>query len=1124
MVLGLYVPVFIAVMAHNGPAAIPPVTLTNLLVCELRDRSASDEGCALLLLKQPVTPELAVQLTECNRETLRKKINEVWRGRKNLKSRKSIKKLELFLAKEFLPPTTPTERRSKNSPQVQQLLSAQNSLIKEVICTKRKLEYADAARNDLFQETEVLAEKLATSEQVLAGHVQELAGLRGEMLELSDEMRALELKQNVSQKELGKAKTKLSTLSTRNIHKRFKARDNRISVLQCELTSLKSRIQEQEVLDGKVSLYKELVANLQHQKCNLQVKVSRLKKVANSFADKSEHQDDNMVEYECEIKMLTEKVDELTQLNNLVESNHIRTFEDGKYINDMRECCMLLMTECNVSTAKLPSVIDTVLKKLTGKDTFRTPSQPFLSRLYTEARIVASQQIVGTMLTNYDATDMTGNVLHQDATTKFHQHWEGIQVTNKDGTSLSIGLKQVAGGDANTYVMAFKDTIKDLTLAVTSSSSDADKKRSQLITSLKSLMSDQCSTNGLFNKAIHDIREGLLPAVIKNFDQLPQTEKSEIAEMGTFACRMHLLANLAPAADKALAAYELSVCEDPQNPESYQSYGSGTHRLVRSAAKAFTQRGCDKAGVHSYFETFLRSRGQENHLVTFHGHRFNIAFYDAAAVYYHRKDITEFLDAWPNPNGLLKAVTFDVTQHVFLAGVRALGMVHKLVTEPLQSLIKCSGSILDLNKDLFALQSTLSEWMGDGAKPFSGATVFNEERVHLVKDKLFDALFASTQDAYMDSLTQVALKLISTEMLILLERQAASQLPEGELWDPSSKMLAMAKNVPKHNIISERDMAILDNLLRSKPAASATLIETTVLWVNNKPSIWLDNLTLDERDKALNEAREKAPAYRKLVKERQQLLKEQLQKRLKCKQQEKAEREGKAAGYKLQLSREIMDICGGVWKKEEIHSHLERIAREVNIGKTLTEREEKALIESRSREVLLKQLKFNKVVIRAKGARSLFQASCKGKKFSSLQLLENLRNVLDLNEHEPEENHEKVVAYKEQDEREMAVHEKKGRMLAQLFEARKKRKRKQQQCYLPKLIADPQLLVGKTVQHKCVEEGESDWFDGNVLSIEKTTKDPAKTVYNIRYNESPTHIMAFSLIAELRKGNLIIKD
>lgn len=1111
---------------QEGSPTLRSVTLTNLLVCEVRGRCATDEGCADLL-QQSVAPELAVQLAKCNKETLRKKINEVWRGRKNLKQKKSSKKLEHFLAKDFLPPTTPTERCINKPPQVQQLLHVQNSLVKEVKSTKRKLDTTEAERNDLFLQREVLADKLTTCTHVSAGYVEELVKLQCDMLKLSADMTEVEFQHNASEKKLGKAKATLSTLCTRNMHKRLKSRDNRINVLQHELTTLKNRLQDEEVLCGEVSMYKELMADIQHQKSNLQVKVSRMKKSAKSLTDKSEDHGDKMVEYEYEIKTLTEKVNQLMQVNNVVESGLISTFEDGKYINDMRECCMLLMTECNVSISKLPSVIDTVLKKLTGKETLRTPSQTFLSRLYTEARIVASKQIVDTMLTDYDASDLTGNVLHQDATTKFHQHWEGIQVTNKDGTSLSIGLKQVAGGDANTYITAFKDTIKDLTLAVTSSSYDADEKRSQLITSLKSLMSDQCSTNGLFNKAIQDIREGLLPAVIKNFDKLPETEKSEIAQMGTFACRMHLLANLAPAADKALVAYELSVCDDPQNPESFQSHGSGAHRLVRSAAKAFTQRGCDKAGVHSYFEAFLRGRGQENHLLTFHGHRFNIVFYDAAAVYYHRKDITEFLNAWPNPNGLLKAVAFDIRQNVFLAGVRALGMMHKLVTEPLQSLIKCSGSILELNKELFALQTALTEWMGDGSKPFGEATVFSEDKVTLVKDKLFSALFTPTDDASLDSLTQVALELISTEMLILLERQAASQLPEGELWDPSNKMLEMAKNVPKHNIVSERDMAILDNLLRSKPAASATLIETTVLWVNNKPSIWLDKLTLDERDQALNEARKKAPAYRTLLKERQQLLKEQLQKRLERKQHEKAAKEEKLASDKLKLSREIMDMCGGVWRKGEIHLHLEKITQEVNNQKKLPAGVKKSLIESQSREALLKQLKFNKVVIGAKGPRSLFQASCKGKIFTSSELWQNLNNILDLNENEHENvnQEDKGVVYKEQDERDTAVHEKKGRMLTQLFEARKKRKVKQQQSYLPMLIADPEFFVGKRVQHKHVaEDGEIDWFDGVVMSVAKSMKDSIKTVYNIQYTESPSQTWALPLIVDLRKGNLIIKD
>lgn len=67
----------------------------------------------------------------------------------------------------------------------------------------------------------------------------------------------------------------------------------------------------------------------------------------------------------------------------------------------------------------------------------------------------------------------------------------------------------------------------------------------------------------------------------------------------------------------------------------------------------------------------------------------------------------------------------------------------------------------------------------------------------------------------LDSLTQLAL-----EMLILVERQAASQLPGGEYWEPSSDLKVSASNVLKTNVVSEHDMAVLDNLLHEKSGQS----------------------------------------------------------------------------------------------------------------------------------------------------------------------------------------------------------------------------------------------------------------------------------------------------------------
>jgi len=61
---------------------------------------------------------------------------------------------------------------------------------------------------------------------------------------------------------------------------------------------------------------------------------------------------------------------------------------------------------------------------------------------------------------------MQGNTLHQYATTKFHEHFEGFQVTVKSGDSYTIGLKSVSGGSADTFLKAFYDTIGDLTQVV----------------------------------------------------------------------------------------------------------------------------------------------------------------------------------------------------------------------------------------------------------------------------------------------------------------------------------------------------------------------------------------------------------------------------------------------------------------------------------------------------------------------------------------------------------------------------------------------------------------------------------------------------------------------------------
>lgn len=133
---------------------------------------------------------------------------------------------------------------------------------------------------------------------------------------------------------------------------------------------------------------------------------------------------------------------------------------------------------------------------------------------------------------------------------------------------------------------------------------------------------------------------------------------------------MHLLINCEPAAVKGLKAFEEAICSGGRNPYSFHSDESGSIRLARTAASAFTMRGSQAAGVPVMFNAYLEERGEKNHLVTFHGHRMNIGFYNCAAVYLHHADIADFLQSYGDKNKLLKSVDFDCNEKLYLAGCR----------------------------------------------------------------------------------------------------------------------------------------------------------------------------------------------------------------------------------------------------------------------------------------------------------------------------------------------------------------------------------------------------------------------------------------------------------------------
>ena len=106
-------------------------------------------------------------------------------------------------------------------------------------------------------------------------------------------------------------------------------------------------------------------------------------------------------------------------------------------------------------------------------------------------------------------------------------------------------------------------------------------------------------------------------------------------------------------------------------------------QLIIPACNAFHNRGSDESGVASYFNAYLSDINCKSYLESFIGNRFNILFSNAAALYFHKNSIIDFLCKFPNPTNLLKSVDELINSSFNFACVRGLGRINNVVTGPL---------------------------------------------------------------------------------------------------------------------------------------------------------------------------------------------------------------------------------------------------------------------------------------------------------------------------------------------------------------------------------------------------------------------------------------------------------
>jgi E1A/CREB-binding protein len=256
-------------------------------------------------------------------------------------------------------------------------------------------------------------------------------------------------------------------------------------------------------------------------------------------------------------------------------------------------------------------------------------------------------------------------------------------------------------------------------------------------------------------------------------------------------------------------------------------------------------------------------------------------------LFYHKSHLQDFLNQWISPNELLKSIEYDINEKIYIAEVRALGIIDKLITAPMWRLFESEGGILSINPYLKTALEKLQSWGNDASPIFEGDQLFMDIQIN--KDDIYESLFADA-DPELDSLTQMCIELLTHSIMLILDRQAKDQLPGGKYSNPTEEFSVQAKSLPKTNTVSERDFGSLDLLIRMKPAATTLCYESVILWTNNKTSEWLNSLDHDIKNKLLDNARVRAPEVKRMFNDKRETIKKQKLKKLKEKQKKESKR------------------------------------------------------------------------------------------------------------------------------------------------------------------------------------------------------------------------------------------
>ena len=190
-----------------------------------------------------------------------------------------------------------------------------------------------------------------------------------------------------------------------------------------------------------------------------------------------------------------------------------------------------------------------------------------------------------------------------------------------------------------------------------------------------------------------------------------------------------------------------------------------------------------------------------------------------------------------------------------------------------------------------------------------GHSPFAEEFLH--RDQWWEDIFQPNRK--LESHALIIAGIVMASFAAFTRRKFADHLEGGV---HANITAAEVQGVPKHNMHLERGLGYWDNKKRRVPNMSSAGAEACLLFTMNKTLPWLEKLPEEEREALIKCCQKQTPGMQTIFKERSQKIQQELEARLRQKQQEKAEKEARIIRDKLVLQRKVEE-AGGLWQSVE---------------------------------------------------------------------------------------------------------------------------------------------------------------------------------------------------------------